>query len=417
MQNAGTQPPGSLAATWKQRAVLFLAGQNVSLFGSSLVQYAILWHITLETQSGATLTLATLASFVPQILLAPFAGVWADRYNRKRLIIFADLLTAGSTLALAIVFLLGHDDLWLLYLVSAIRSLGAGVQMPAVGALLPQIVPTEHLMRVNGINSTIQPVLFIVSPLAAGALMTLSPLQTIFFVDVFTAAIAVGLLLALPVASQARAGAHLTGGYLGDFKAGVKYIHNHGVVRTLFTFNAAFHVLVSPAAFLTPLLVARSFGEEVWRLTANEIVFFVGMIAGGALMSSWGGFKNRLQTIGVGCVLAGLLFAGLGLAREFTLYLGIMLLCGIPAPMIMASSTTLMQEMVENDMQGRVFGVAQLITHTAMPAGMLLFGPLADRVAVESLLVVSGMLIALPGVWLFFNRQIPRRQPAPAPCD
>ena len=75
--------------TWKKKAGLFLTSQAVSLFGSSLVQYAIIWYITLETQSGVMTTLATLCGFIPQVLISLFAGVWADKYNKKKLIMGA----------------------------------------------------------------------------------------------------------------------------------------------------------------------------------------------------------------------------------------------------------------------------------------------------------------------------------------
>lgn len=416
-----TQPSqqGDPAAfeNWKQKTAVFLSSQTLSLFGSSLVQYAIIWYITLETKSGITLTISTLAAFLPQILISLFAGVWADRYNRKLLIIFADVLTATSTLVLAILFLLGYGQLWLLYLVSAIRSVGAGIQSPAVGALLPQIVPQEKLIKVNGINSTLQPILFIISPIMAGTMLSLYRLEHIFFVDVVTAALAVILLLTLKVPTHQKAARPQEGGYLDDLKAGVRYIHRHKTLRALFAFLAAVNLLVAPAAFLTPLLVARSFGEEVWRLTANEVTFFVGMVLGGMLMTAWGGFQNRFRTIGTACVLLGLLFAGLGVANNFYIYLAVMFLCGIPLPMFNVPAVTLLQEIIEPDMLGRVFGVNQVIGSAAMPAGMLIFGPLAEVVAIEWLLIVSGILMALPGIWLYFNRHIHIAEQTYNPAD
>ena len=158
-----------------------MSSQGLSLFGSMLVQYAIIWHITLTTQSGLILTIATIAGFLPQIVISLFAGVWADRYPRKRLIIFADALTAVSTLILAVLFLMGYGEIWLLVLVSAIRAVGAGIQTPAVSAFLPQIVPTDRLIQVNSINGTLQPFIMIAAPLVSGGLLSLARLEAIFF--------------------------------------------------------------------------------------------------------------------------------------------------------------------------------------------------------------------------------------------
>jgi DHA3 family macrolide efflux protein-like MFS transporter len=124
-------------------------------------------------------------------------------------------------------------------------------------------------------------------------------------------------------------------------------------------------------------------------------------------MTAWGGFKNRFRTIGLSCLLWAVLFVGLGLSQNFIAYLVFMTLAGIPMPFFGASTTTLLQEMVEPDMQGRVFGAQGLIMNTVMPLGMLVFGPLADVVTIETILIVSSGLMALPGIWIFFHRQPP----------
>ena len=411
------QPENANHEGWKKKTALFLSSQGTSLFGSMLVQYAIIWHVTLTTQSGVILTISTLCAFLPQIVISLFAGVWADRYPRKFLIIFADLLTAVSTLILAVIFLLGYRELWLLFLVSGIRSIGAGIQTPAVNALLPQLVPTDKLIKVNGINGTLQPFIMIAAPLASGALLSLSRLESIFFIDVVTAMIAVSLLLVLKVPAHQKAAAPQSTGYFDDLKAGLTYIRHNPVIKVLFVFYAAVFFLVAPVAFLSPLMVARSFGEEVWRLTANEVTFFVGSILGGVIMTVWGGFKNHFRTIGLSCILWAILFTGLGLSKVFVLYLILMFLSGIPMPLLNVPTTTLLQEMVRPDMQGRVFGVMQLIMTTVMPIGMLVFGPIADVITIEVLLVLTGAAMAVPGLWIFFNRQFMQAASALASSD
>lgn len=145
-----------------------------------LVQYAITWYITLETQSGVWMTLFTCASLLPMVIISPFAGVWADRYNRKYLINISDSVIAVTTLILAILFLLGYDNMWLMLIVVIVRGFGQGVQSPAVSALIPQIVPQEHLMRVGGIQTTVQSLTMFASPMLAGALLTFFPMEYIF---------------------------------------------------------------------------------------------------------------------------------------------------------------------------------------------------------------------------------------------
>lgn len=417
MSDSNVHRQGSSYEDWKKKTALFLSSQSLSLFGSMLVQYAIIWHLTLTTQSGVILTIATLAGFLPQIVISLFAGVWADRYSRKLLIISSDALTAVSTLILGLFFLFGYEELWLIFVVSGIRSVGAGIQLPAVNAFLPEIVPTDKLIRVNSLNGTIQPIFMIAAPILSGTMLSFASLEAIFFVDVVTATLAVGLLLLLKSPVRQGAGDRQATGYLDDLRAGLDYVGQSAALKTLFVFFGVVFFLVSPVIFLTPLLVARSFGEEVWRLTANEVTFFAGSIIGGAIMTAWGGFKNHFRTIGLAAIVWSLLFVGLGLSRHFTLYLIVMFLAGMPMPVWSAGATTLLQEIVEPEMHGRVFGIQQLIISTIMPIGMVVFGPISDVVKIEVLLVLTSALMMIPAVWLFFNRQLSQAQLALATVE
>ncbi|HXH36381.1 MAG TPA: MFS transporter [Plantibacter sp.] len=375
---------------WRRNVGIFLSGQTVSLFGSMLVQYAIMWHLTLETKSGVVLAFAAVAGFLPQAVVSIFGGVWADRLNRKLLIILADGSIAITTLALAIFLLNGVTELWLIFLTLAIRSVGAGIQMPAVSALIPQITPTDKLMRVNGINGSIQSAMMLLAPAAAGALYASASLIAIFFVDVVTAVIGIGLLLLVPVRTLVRAGARP--GYFADLTDGVRYVWHHGFVRWLLLLFAIVFLLIVAPSYLTPLMIARTFGDEVWMLTVNELAFSIGMVGGGAIIAIWGGTKNRVLLIVGSSVVFGALSIGLGLSTNLWVFFGFMFLLGLAVPFFSTTSMTLLQERVEPERQGRVFGFVGIVMAVSMPLGMIVFGPLADVVSVELLLVVAGVL-------------------------
>lgn len=391
---------------WVRKTVFFLAGQTVSLFGSSLVQFAIIWYITLTTKSGFMMTISTLCGFLPQLLISVFAGVWADRYPRKIIIILADAAIAITTLVLALFFLTGYRELWLLFFVAGIRSLGSGFQSPSVSAMIPQLVPEEKLMKVNGINNSIGSLVMLVSPVVSGALLATTNLETTFFIDVATAMIAIGILLYIKISPHKKALQVQTTGYFDDLREGLIYIKNHDLVKSILAFYAIFFFLVVPVAFLTPLMVARSFGSEVWKLTANEVAFFAGSVIGGVLISIWGGFKNRMVTIVVSCVLFGVLTIALGFSSIFLLYLVFMLVSGFIVPFFDTAITTLLQERVDLDMQGRVFGFTQIVITAVMPFGMIIFGPMADIVKVEYLLIGTGIFMSILGVFIRYNKAI-----------
>lgn len=407
MNNADRSIHSTSKEHWRRNIVLFLSSQTISLFGSSLVQYAIMWYISLNTKSGIMMTLYIICGFIPTFLLSPVAGVWADRYNRKVLIMLADGLIATATLVMAILFLTGYKEAWLLFVMAAIRALGSGVQTPAVGAILPQIVPADRLTKVNGINGSIQAVIMFVSPIVSAALLTVATIEAIFFIDVVTAAIAIlTLLLYFRLPSHQKASNPPKAGYFNDLKEGLAYIRGQAYLKSFFAFMAVFFILMAPAAFLTPLQVIRSFGEEVWRLTAIEIAFSVGMMAGGGIIAAWGGFKNKVHTMTLATVLMGVCTFLLGVVPVFWIYLAFMALFGVAMPAFNTPTMTMIQEKVDENYMGRIFGVFSMISTSMMPIGMLIFGPIADAVAIEWLLIGTGVLILFLSIFLRRNRSL-----------
>lgn len=406
MSQVKKQPAVDNNTNWQKNIVLFLGSQTISLFGSSIVQFAVFWHITLTTQSGVMMTIYTVSCLVPSFFLSPFAGVWADRFSRKMLIIGADALIAVVTLVLAILFFMGYDTVWLLFFIAAVRAAGTGIQTPAVGAVLPQIVPEDKLTKVNGINGSIQATVNLLSPMVSAALFTVVPMKAILLIDVITASIAIFILAFLHIPVHAKASQKQTVSYFSDLKQGFNYIKNHDFLKTFFVFFAFFYVLVAPAAFLTPLQVTRSFGSDVWHLTALEITFSIGMMLGGIIMASWGGFKNKAHTMILSMLISGVCTFALGVVPVFAVYLVFMGITGITIPLFNTPSTVLLQEKVEENYLGRVFGVLTMISTSMMPLGMLVFGPISDIIKIEWLLIGTGALVFLLGFVMLSNKTL-----------
>lgn len=381
---------------WKKKIALFLISQNISLFGSSVVSFAIIWHITLQTSSGIWIMLFTICSLLPQVFISPWAGVWADRYNRKHLIMLADGFIALATLGLAIAFWTGYQQLELLLAVSLIRSIGAGIQTPSIGALYPQIVPQEHLTRVQGISQTLYSVLMLLSPAVGGAVLSLG-LFWAFMLDVVTASLAIAIISMIYIEKVARTEEYASVGI--ELRQGISYVYNHKLLRlVLIGFGVSFF-LITPAAILTPLLVERSFGGDIWRLTANEILWTTGTLTGGFFVYLKGEFKDKIFTTAVCLAGFGVTIALLGLAGNFIFYLVVMSVAGFFMPIIATAQTVLIQENAEPAMMGRVFSLIQIVTGSSMPLAILLFGPLADIVSINSILLVSGALLTTVGVF------------------
>jgi len=383
---------------WKKKVAVFLVGQTITTFGSLLVQYALLWHLTLTTKSGVVLALAAVFGFLPQAVVSIFAGVWADRVNRKVMIILSDSTIALATLVLAFFMVSGVDDLWLVFLVMAVRSVGAGIQMPAISALIPQIVPTDKLMRVNGINSSVQSSLLIIGPVAAAGIYSTLSLAAILFVDVVTAVIGLSLLATIAVPTLSRAASDEKPTYFTDLREGLKYIFSNDLVRWVMVIYSIVFLLVVAPSNLSPLMLVRTFGSDVWLLTILELSFGIGMVAGGALMAIFGAKVDRLGMMVGTSILFGVLAVVMGFTTNLILFYTLFFLIGIAVPAFSTSSMTLLQETVEPERQGRVFGFVGIVMAVAMPIGMAVLGPLADIVSVEILLIATGAITVLIAV-------------------
>lgn len=385
---------------WKVKTILFLVSQCITLFGSTLVQMALVWYATMQTSSGIWVAAFTICTYLPQFLISFLGGVWADRYNRKTLIIIADALIAAVTLAmmLAIPHITSETTLLAgLLVMSVIRSLGAGIQTPAVNAVIPQLVPEEHLMRYNGINATMQSIVQFSAPAAAGVIFAVSTLGTTLMVDIVTAALGIGLLSCVLLPKQNVPKEKVS--VFADMNIGVKYAFSNKLIVTLLIVYGLFTFLCVPAGFLAGLLVRRIYGDTYWYLTAVELVGFAGMMVGGITMSTWGGFKSRVKTLTVGLAAFGILAIGMGTSKNFVLYLTLMLFYGVAMTMVQTATTTLLQENTEVSMQGRVFGLLGSMYAGFLPVGMAIFGPLADMIPLQWIMISSGVaLILIAGI-------------------
>ena len=382
-----------------KKAIPFFLSQAITLFGSQIVAFAIVWYITLETSSGFWVAMFSICSFVPQFFMSFVGGVWADRHSKKMLIIGADALIALLTLGMVVLLPKFNDGtslrVALLVLVS-LRSIATGVQIPAVNSAIPQIVSEDLLMKANGINSTMQSVANFAAPAAAGVVMSVMTLRASMLIDVATAVIGIAILSFIFIPHQLSSGNTAASDFKADVRDGIRYSIKNRSIGGILLLYGLFIFLSIPAGFLANLFVSRYFGGTYTNLMWIEIVGFGGMLAGGLLMSTWGGFKNRFRTMAAALALFGIFSILMGLSHNFVLYLAFMLCYGVPLTAFQTATTTFLQENVAENMQGRIFGLLNSMYSGFLPIGMALFGPLADHVSLRLLMVVSSaILIAL----------------------
>ncbi|MDD4038128.1 MAG: MFS transporter [Sphaerochaeta sp.] len=391
---------------WKTKTILFLASQGITLFGSSIVQFALVWYITLQSSSGVWVSALTLCAFVPQFLVSFVSGALSDRCNKKYLIIASDAVIAAATLVLALLVPRLDSDTTVFYallVVSIVRSAGSGVQIPAVASMIPLLVPAEHLMRFNGLNAALTSLVQFASPFAAGAFLTLSSLRSTLLLDVGTAVVGICLLAFLLIPHEKKQTGKTS--LFQDVKQGAVYALQNRWVGKMLMVHGLFIFLAVPAGFLATLFVTRYYKESYAYMTIVEVVGFAGMSLGGVLMSTWGGFKKQVTSFLAGMSAFGILAIGMGLIDSFIVYLALMAMYGIALTMVQTATMTLLQQRTDTSMQGRIFAFLNIMYSGALPLGMALFGPLSDVVSMRALMVLSGVLLMLLVLKLRFDRQ------------
>lgn len=405
MENVNIPNPSPVPEKWKARFFTMWAGQAVSLIGSSLVQFALVWWITRTTGSATVLATASLIAILPRVILAPFAGAWVDRLNRKVVMIIADSLIALATLALLILFAIGRESLAAVYIILLIRAAGSTFHSPAESASIALMVPKEQLARIAGLNQTLNGVLNIISPPLGALLIGLLPMQGVLAVDIVTAVIAVGILFFIAIPQPPRQTAQANGtapktSFRQDFREGWTYILSWPGLLAVIVIATLINFLLSPVFSLIPLLITQEYHGGVLQLGLVDSLFGAGIIAGGLLLSVWGGFKKRIVTslLGMAGIGLGVLIFGILPGSWFYAALGAVLLTGIMQVLANGPLDAILQAVVDPDMQGRVFSLIGAAASAMTPLGLLFAGPISDWLGIRTWYMIAGIVCVVMAV-------------------
>ena len=394
---------------WQIPFFTIWSGQAISLVGSHLAQFGLVWWLTQTTGSATVLATATLVAILPSVVLGPFAGTLIDRWNRRRVMLVADSFVALVSAWLAYLFWSGSMSVWHVYAAMLARAVGGAFHWPAMQASTSLMVPKEHLARVAGLNQTLQGALTVVSPPLGAILLGLLPLHGIMAIDVATAVAAIGPLFFViipqpekPETTDADAGGKPS--LWRDMRAGLRYVWEWPGLRAVLGMAMIINFVINPAFSLMPLLVTEHFKGGALQLGWLESSWGIGMLLGGLLLSVWGGFRRRVYTSLTGLVLSGISIMGLGLvpANGFWLALGTLFVSGFMNPLINGPFFAILQATVAPDMQGRVFTLAGSLSQAMMPLSLAVAGPVGDLVGVRSWYVAGGAIFALIGAASFF---------------
>ncbi len=395
---------------WKTRFFVMWGGQAFSLLGSSLVHFALIWWLTEKTASATVLAMATLIGTLPQIVVGPFAGALVDRWNRRVVMMVSDSMIALATLGLMIINWQGAMQPWHIYAILLIRSLGGTFQWPAMQASTSLMVPKSQLSRVAGMNQTLNGIMSIIAPPFGAFLIALIPLYGVLAIDVSTALLAVGPLFFIHVPQPARkasSDAVQTGPATTlwqDVRDVFRYMWNWKGIFIVCVMATVINLLLNPAFSLLPILVTQHFGGDALQLGWINSAWGVGVVAGGLILSAWGGFKRRIVTTIVGLLGIGLgtLIIGLTPGTAFGLGVAGMFVAGLMNPITNGPLFAVLQDVVEPGMQGRVFNVLGSMSVAMSPLGLAIAGPLADTWGAQAWFIIGGVGCIAMAIFAFF---------------
>lgn len=380
---------------WKQRFFTIWAGQAVSLITSAILQMAIIFYLTEKTGSAMVLSLASLVGFLPYAVFGPAIGVLVDRYDRKKIMIGADLIIAAAGAVLAFIALYMELPVWTVMVVLFIRSTGTAFHSPALNAVTPLLVPEEQLVKCAGYSQSLQSISYILSPAAAALLYSVWKLNAIIAIDVLGAAVACITVVLVPIPKLRKVAQSLKPNFLKELKEGFIVLRKNKGLFALLLLGTLYTFVYMPINALFPLISVEYFNGTPMHISITEIAFASGMLIGGLLLGRLGNYKKRSLLIAISFFAMGASLATAGLLPPggFIFFIVCCLMMGLSVPFYSGVQTALFQEIIEPEYLGRVFSLTGSIMSLAMPVGLILSGIFADRIGVNHWFLISGIII------------------------
>jgi DHA3 family macrolide efflux protein-like MFS transporter len=400
----------TLPKHWSARFFTIWGGQAFSLVGSGLVQFALVWYLTRQTGSATVLATATLVAMLPQIVLGPFAGAFVDRLSRRTIMIVADSTIALATLGLVYLFASDQVQIWHIYTIMMVRSLGQAFHYPAMQASTTLMVPEAQLTRISGINQTLMGIINILAPPTGALLLEVLPLQGVLFVDIGTAVLAV-LPLAfisipqpIPLGLQNQEEEANPASLMKDVRAGLNYVAGWPGLLAVLIMATGINFLLTPTNALIPLLITKHFGLGALEFGLMDSAWGFGAILGGVILSAWGGFHRKVATSMLGIIGIGLGVTVVGLAPAHLYWVAVagITFCGIMNPITNGPLLALVQTSVRPDMQGRVMSLIISAATAMSPLSLMVAGPMSDLIGIRTWFWLGGILCLLMGIGAFF---------------
>ncbi|SEA02706.1 MFS transporter, DHA3 family, macrolide efflux protein [Porphyromonadaceae bacterium KH3R12] len=389
---------------WKRAFAIIWSGQFFSILTSSLVNFAIIIWLSLETGSAEMLAWAAIAGILPQTLIGPFTGALIDRWDRKRIMMFADSFIALCTLILAILFWRDIAQVWHIFGLLGLRSIGSAFHMPAMQASVPLLAPTDQLTRIAGVNQIIASVSQIAGPALGAMLITIWDIEYVLLFDVAGALLAVTSLFFVHIPNPEKEEGKERD-ILKEMKEGAMIILRNRGLSLVFLYSVLVVFFLVPISVLFPLMTLEYFKGTEFQAGIIEAIWSVGALAGGAIMGAKVYKVNRVALVNWMYLLCGLTFLLSGLLSPdgFVWFAVLTAIGGVSGAVYNSAFTGLIQTKIDPTALGRVFSM--FFTFSLIPAmlGLIGIGFLADGLGLTTSFILSGIIILIIGVAAFLT--------------
>ncbi|MBQ1252709.1 MAG: MFS transporter [Firmicutes bacterium] len=390
-----------MTQSWKTKFLAVASGQMVSLIGSSAVQFALIWWLTMETGSAVILGLAAVINFLPATFLSPYAGIIADRFNRKYICIISDLAIGAVALIFALLLWLFDMPIWTALIILFTRSIGVTFHQPAVKAMIPQFVPEEALIKTNGWSQLMSSGSLLLGPALGAVLYTAFPMPVILLTDLVCALIASALLSIIHIEKIERKSTKKRN-TLSELKEGILVFREDRFLGNMILIETICMIFYSPTVSFYPLMTGEHFMGTEWHAGAVEIATAIGMMVSASLFGGFGKVKKLLFVSYLGLLGLGVLPALCGILPPtmtgWTIFALLCALVGVAFNVHGVPMVSYMQSTIAPEKMGRAFSLCAVIGSLTMPAGMIFAAPIAETIGVANWFLIAGICIAVISV-------------------
>ncbi|MDR1584773.1 MAG: MFS transporter [Prevotellaceae bacterium] len=389
---------------WKKTFAIIWTGQFFSILSSSIVGFACILWLSLETGSAEVLAIAAISSLLPQTVLGFFSGVFVDRWNRKKVMIISDMFIAFCSLLLAGLFYMGEIKPGYIYALLALRSVGSSFHVPAMQASVPLLAPSSELVRISGINQIIYSVSNIAGPALGALFITVFDMTYVLLFDVLGASIACTSLLFVVIPNPEKTEHKQAPNLFREIREGLQEIIKSRGLTWLFVFSIISMFFLMPISVMFPLMTLQHFAGNTFQVSLVEIVWGMGMMLGGFILGIKQIKYNKVAVINCMYVILGLSFllSGVLPPSGFVFFVILTVLGGISGSVFHAMFTAVIQLNVAPQALGRVFSMFGSLSMIPSLIGLSAIGIIADVIGIPKSFIISGAVIITAGVASFF---------------